>query len=101
MQVKIEKKGLKTLLYTLLSCRCPVTEDTEKMLFREYFRVQDSEMIDFTSILRIADKNPQKTPIHLLFEFCSYSKDDLSSFAITHNDVIRYLCTNYHFANFF
>jgi hypothetical protein len=97
MKVTIENKGLKTLLYTLLSCRCPVTPETEALLFKEFFRVQKEDQIDYDAMLKIADGNPQKTPLHLLRDFCSYSKDDPSSFLITHNDVIRYVCTKFHF----
>jgi hypothetical protein len=97
MRIQIEKKGLQTLLNTLISCRCPVTEETEKRLFDEYLRVQDRDIIDYGVFLTIADGDPQKTPVHLLFDFCSYYHDDPNDFTITHNDVIRYFCSGYHF----
>jgi hypothetical protein len=101
MQVnyQIELSALRTILFATLSCRCPVTEETERALFQEYFRLkrQGDAIGSYDSILEIADRNPQRTPLHNLFHFCSYSKDEPSSFTIVLNDAIRYLCSKYHF----
>lgn len=99
MKYQIELSALRTILFATLSCRCPVTEQTERALFQEYFQLKKkgAPRAGFDAILEIAGRNPQKTPLHNLFHFCSYSKDDPSSFTIALNDVIRYLCSKYHF----
>lgn len=100
MDIMIEKKGLQTLLNMLLSCKCPVTGETEKALFEQYHRVKTQDLIDFSEMLRVTDINPQPTPLHLVAEFCSYSQDNPQKFTITHNDIIRYSCTGQHFYHF-
>ncbi len=100
MKIQIEKRGLETILNTLLSCKCPVEEQVELAIFKAYHQVKNQELIDYGIFLEIADRNPQRTPLHLLADFCSHSKDDLGAFIITHNDTIRYSCTGYHFNNF-
>lgn len=99
MKYQIDLSALRTILFATLSCRCPVTEQTERALFQEYFRLkkQRDPLANFDTILEIADRNPQRTPIRNLFHFCSYSKDDPFSFRIVPNDSIRYLCSKYHF----
>lgn len=96
MQITIEKKALQTLLNTILSCKCPVTEETERALFKEYFNAPDSDPVDFSPVLKAADTNPQKTPVHIMLEFCTYAHDDPFNFTITHNDVIRLFSGRYH-----
>jgi hypothetical protein len=100
MHITIERKGLQTLLHMLLSCKCPVSEETERALFQEYHKVKHQESIDFSALLKVADMNPQRTPLHLVADFCSWSRDSLNEFTITHNDIIRYSCTGQHFAHF-
>ena len=100
MNITIEQKGLETILNTLLSCKCPVEEQVELAVFKAYHQVKNRELIDYGIFLEIADRNPQRTPLHLLADFCSHSKDNLKAFTITHNDTIRYSCTGYHFNNF-
>jgi hypothetical protein len=100
MHITIENTGLQTLLNMLLSCKCPVSEETERVLFQEYHKVKHQELIDFSALLKVADMNPQRTPLHLVADFCSWSKDSLREFTITHNDILRYSCTGQHFYHF-
>lgn len=100
MKITIEKKGLETILNTLLSCRCPIEKEVELVIFEHYNQVKNQDLIDYNEILKIADSNTQRTPLHLLADFCAYSKDDPEAFTITHNDTIRYSCTGYHFNHF-
>ncbi|MBF0120668.1 MAG: hypothetical protein HQK79_17710 [Desulfobacterales bacterium] len=99
MKIQIDLSGLQTILFAMLSCKCPVKHETENKLFNEYFSLKDQkkQLVDFTSILEIAFSNPERTPLHNLYEFCSYSKDDPLNFEISHNDVIRSLCSTFHF----
>jgi len=97
MNITIEHKGLQTFLFTLLSCRCPVSEDTENRLFELYFAFHDRKRTNFNLLLKASENNPGKTPLHNLFDFCSMGKDDPYEFTITHNDVIRFSCTGYHY----
>ncbi len=100
MDIQIEKKGLETILNTILSCRCPVDENVEAAVFETYHKVKHQELIDYNEFLQVAGSDTKRTPLHLLADFCTYSKDDPSSFIITHNDAIRYSCTGYHFNHF-
>ena len=36
MNIRIEREALRTVLYGILSCQCPVTAKTETALFREF-----------------------------------------------------------------
>lgn len=96
MQITIEQKALQTMLNCILSCRCPVTEETERGLFDEYFRAQGQDLADFGPVIEAADRNPVKTPVHAVFEFCSYAHDDPNNFTITHNDIIRLFSSKFH-----
>ena len=96
MKITIEKLALQTLLHAMLSCRCPVTEDTERALFQAYFDLNDDELVDFNPIFEVADVNPEPTPVHLLRDFSVYLQDSPAEFTITHNDVLRYFSTTYH-----
>lgn len=96
MDITIETPGLQTLLHSMLSCRCPVDEPTERALFKVYFSVRDRDTVDFNEMVQIADENPEPTPVHFLRDFCVYLQDDPSNFTITHNDVLRYFSTTYH-----
>ena len=51
----------------------------------------------FQPFLDIVDTNPQKTPVHNLFEFCFCSRDEPLNFVITVNDVLRYLGSAVHY----
>ena len=97
MNITIETKALRIFLYGILSCKCPVTKETEKKLFKIFFQSEHRESIDYLSILSVAEKNPERTPIHNLFDFCTWASDDPFSFVITINDVLRYLGSSFHY----
>jgi hypothetical protein len=97
MNITIETAALKTLLYGIISCQCPVTPKTEAALFDEFRKQRHKSRISLCPFLDIADTNPSKTPLHLFLEFCSFSYDDPTSLSISHNDVLRYFSSSYHF----
>ena len=97
MNILIELKALQTFLFTLLSCRCPVSEETEDRLFDIYFAYQENNRINYNLLLKSTEETGTKTPVHHLFEFCTLSKDNPYDFTITHNDVIRFSSTEYHY----
>ncbi|WP_022667206.1 hypothetical protein [Desulfospira joergensenii] len=97
MNISIETKALKSFLYGILSCKCPVTEKTEKKLFNHFYAVSDQQISDFNPVLSIADENPERTPIHNLFDLCAGSRDNPNEFTITLNDVLRYLGSVTHY----
>lgn len=99
MPVRIEVKAYKAILYGTLSCKCPVTEETERAFFEEYFRCRGEEIVDFAPIKAIADSNPARTPVHNLFEIASYGHDDPTDFLITQGDALRALGSKFHFNN--
>ena len=97
MSLTIEKEALKTVLYSTLSCRCPITEETESRLFQAFQELDDRPVVDLALFMAIADQDPVPTPLHIFKEFCSYSKEDPNDFAITHDDAIRYFSSKFHF----
>ena len=95
--IRIETHALKMLLLGILSCKCPVTLETEKRLFAHYFEHCDSPVQDYEPVLAICDENGQKTPFHNLFEFCASNRDDPGHFTIAANDVLRFLGSFFHY----
>ena len=90
---------MQTILYGVLSCKCPVDEFVERSLFAYYLDNIQEEVLDFSDLLALADKNSVPTPLHHFYMFCLQASDDPNSFNITHNDAIRYFCTNTHYQN--
>ena len=97
MNIVIERKSIETLLFGILSCHCPVTEETERALFAEFRYSPPEEFISLTPFLKIADRNPEKTPLHLFMDFCFCNQPDPQNFIMTHDDVVRYFSSKYHF----
>jgi hypothetical protein len=98
MSIIISKIALQTALHNMLSCRCPVTPETERAVFGYYHEHKDQDRLDMEKILEVAKVNPDPTPLHGLNEFCRYFQDDPLSYVIEHNDVLRFLGSGYHFA---
>ncbi len=99
MTAIIARDAYQTMLYGALSCRCPVSEDTEAAFFRVLFEWEDSEPRSFAPIRAIADGNPCPTPIHNLFEVASYRYDDPENICIGFGDALRALGSKFHFNN--
>jgi len=97
MSQTIESAALKTMLIGLLSCKCPVTETTEKALWARFFSEEGKGVLDLPPFMDIVHKNPQVTPLHHLSEFCSYGHDDPQTMHISHSDVLRYFCSRFHY----
>jgi hypothetical protein len=97
MSIIIERNALQTLLMGLLSCQCPVTEKVELELATEFRASGDNNVLDLTPYLAIADRNPEKTPLHIFMTFCSFSQPDPHNFTITHDDAVRYFSSRFHF----
>ena len=97
MSRAIESEALRTFLYGILSCKCPVTPETEQRLFDAFRASENQSHADYDAVVSIADTNPERTPIHNLFDFCAWARDDPSSFTITANDVLRYLASSFHY----
>ncbi|WP_319559310.1 hypothetical protein [Marispirochaeta sp.] len=94
--IRIEKSALKTVLYGILSCQCPVTAETETALFQE-FNSDEGELLSLGPYLDIASRNPAKTPLQLFVEFCAFSQGNPFSFVIRQDDALRYFSARYHF----
>ncbi len=92
----ITKKALKTVLYTMLTCPCPVTEATEKAFFKHYHESQ-GDVLDFQGVFDVADKNPDYTPVHLFRNFYVDGLEDFREFAMEQRDVLRYFASRYHY----
>ena len=99
MTIMIETAAYRAILLGTLSCKCPVTQETEAAFFEEYFRISESQVVEFTKIKSIADSNPANTPVHNLLEIASYGHDDPTDFTITIGDVLRALGSQFHFKN--
>ena len=99
MSISIETAALKAILFGTLSCKCPVTEETEQAFFDKYFQLREEPVVDFGPIKAIADRNPARTPVHNLLEIASYGHDDPTNFTITEGDALRALGSKFHFNN--
>jgi hypothetical protein len=94
MQVNIERAGLDTAVRGVWGCVvAPLFEDVGKA----YVSLDGEDIVDYSALLKIAEKEADYTPFHMLLEFASYGQDNLDEFTITHNDVIRLFSTKYHF----
>ncbi len=96
MNIRIEREALRTVLYGILSCQCPVTAKTETALFRE-FKSAGGKLLSLRPYMDIASRNPVKTPLQLFVEFCSFSQGNPLSFVIRQDDALRYFSARYHF----
>lgn len=97
MQIYIETRAMRVFINTLLSCRCPVSQEVEKEIVGLYLSGKDKLYIDFARVLEIADKMNCETPFHRLKEFIIYYINDLGQeLFITLDDVYRHFCTMFH-----
>ena len=96
MQIHIETDAMRVFINTLLSCRCPVTEEVEKGIV-ELYKANHERYLDYCKVLEIADKNPTETPFHRLKEFIIYSINEPGQeLFITRDDIFRHFATMYH-----
>jgi hypothetical protein len=91
----IERKALQTLLYTMLTCPCPVEEKHERALV-DAFLSSDADSLDYDVFLSIADRNPVPTPLHLFLRFLADGRDIPFASDIVFSDVLRYFGGHYH-----
>lgn len=97
MDITITRTALRTMLFGILSCHCPVTSDVERDLFQTFHAESEGDTLDFGPYMAVADQNPVRTPLHLFLEYCRYGHDDPARFAIGLEDVIRYFCSRFHY----
>jgi hypothetical protein len=97
MSQTIASDALKTMLIGLLSCKCPVTETTEKALWARFFSEDTNEVLDLAPFMDIVHANPVLTPLHHLVEFCSYGHDSPQTMHISLSDVLRYFSSRFHY----
>ncbi|MCD4783337.1 MAG: hypothetical protein K8T10_05820 [Candidatus Eremiobacteraeota bacterium] len=97
MQISIETRAMRIFINTLLSCRCPVSQEVEKEIVDLYLSGRDMPYIDFTRVLEIAGKMNNETPFHRLKEFMVYNINDMGQeLFITLDDIYRHFCTKFH-----
>lgn len=94
MPVQIERQGLDTAVRGVLGC---VVAPLFAEVMQAYRALDAAPLVDYSALLKLAERTGDKTPFHMLLEFASYGQDDPSAFTITHNAVIRLFCTKYHF----
>ncbi|MEW5722261.1 MAG: hypothetical protein AB1896_04085 [Thermodesulfobacteriota bacterium] len=99
MTLSIDLEAWRMFLFTVLSCRCPVTLETEQAWFGEYFRRVEAgeDRAGLAALLAAADRNPARTPLHNLFDLCSYSREDPSDFNVSPGDVLRCFGSKFHY----
>lgn len=100
MNMQIEKEAIETLLYGILSCQCPVTEEVERGLFRtfrEFGGQGRGSLLPLAPFLEAAERNPVRTPLHQFLTFCQEQGWEAGKEPLTHNDTIRYFCSRFHF----
>ncbi len=96
----IEKEAIETLLYGILSCHCPVTEEVERGLFqtfREFAGQARGSLLPLAPFLDMAERNPVRTPLHNFLAFCGEQGWEAGKEPVTHNHAIRYFCSRFHF----
>ena len=91
----IERKALQTLLYTMLTCPCPVGEEHERALVEAFLSSED-DPLDFGAFLSIADRNPLPTPLHLFLRFFADGRETPLADDIVFSDILRYFGGHYH-----
>jgi len=97
MSLAINLKAYFILLKILLSCRCPVSDKTERKLIRYYKSNSRKGNVNYDAIIRIADEEEDETVFHRLKEFCVCSIDDLrEGYEIRVEDVLRHFSSSYH-----
>jgi hypothetical protein len=99
MTIRMTTEAFRAMLYGTLSCRCPVTEETEKKLFAELFTWPAGEVRDFAPVQAIIDGNPARTPLHNLLEIASFGQEDPGNFTIRVGHALRALGSTFHFNN--
>ena len=92
----IERKALQTLLYTMLTCPCPVEAKYEKAIVKEFLSSGNDDPLDYGQFLAIADENPAPTPLHLFLRFLADGKEHPLEDDIVFADVLRYFGGHYH-----
>ena len=97
MDISINQKAYYILLKVLLSCRCPVSDNTEKKLINYYKKNSEKRHISYDTIINLADQEEDETVFHRLKEFVICSVNDLSKgYEITVEDVLRHFSSIYH-----
>jgi hypothetical protein len=64
---------------------------------KHWRQVADDEITPLEPFMKIADENPQRTPLYVFVDFCSFSKEDPEDFTITRDDALRYFSSAFHF----
>jgi len=97
MKISINTRAYKTLINVLLSCRCPISKETEKDLIDYYKSKVSSNILNYSDVIKIANGEKKETVFHRLKEFCIYSIDDLGrEYIISEEDVIRHFSSAFH-----
>jgi len=97
MQIHIKADAMRILLYTLLSCRCPISGSIEEEIVTYYISHKNDKYIDYRDVLEIADKMKCETPFHRLKEFIIYNINEPGQeLFIATEDVLRHFATMFH-----
>jgi hypothetical protein len=91
----IERKALQTLLYTMLTCPCPVGEEHERALV-DAFLSSDADPRNTTFFSPSPTGIRFPTPLHLFLRFLADGKDIPFASDIVFSDVLRYFGGHYH-----
>ncbi len=96
MAMTIDRQALQTLLYCMLTCPCPVTEEAERALMRFFFE-NPRGSFELDEVLAVADQNPKPTPVHLFRNFFMDGPGNPQNARIERRDILRYFASHYHF----
>ncbi len=97
MTLTINPKAYFILLKVLLSCRCPISDKTERKLIKYYKVNSKKRSINYDSVIKYADEEGDETVFHRLKDFCIWSNNDLhKGYEITVEDVLRHFSSTFH-----
>jgi hypothetical protein len=97
LKLTIDTDALAIVVKTLLSCRCPVSPETERALFRLLTEQSPRTTVNYEILLDIIERDGDDTAIHRLKEFCIQSlREHRADYVITDIDVLAHFCGSYH-----
>jgi hypothetical protein len=96
MQLTIDRDALELTFRTLLTCRCPVTEDEEQAIFEILESTPHNESINYNKVLEIFPSEAN-TVFSRLADFSVWqAPTGVSLYCINRDHVIRHFASSYH-----
>jgi hypothetical protein len=96
MQLQIDRDALELTFRTLLTCRCPVTDDEERAIFDILKSTPQEEPIDYDNVLDVFPP-AANTVFNRLADFTVWqAPTDVDYYSVKRDHVIRHFASSYH-----